>query len=299
MKIQFLNGGLANQTFQYIFTRYYALSHPGQTMYLDDSYFALNTVHNGYEIEKVFPNSKPALLSSCFDQDIWEYMLAERRKGKSIPQILTDNQIPTTMVSEFRDSYKNFNPFDGDVICVNSNSFEPEILDYTQENIYYHGYWINKHWLYSYRDTMLKELELPPVTEPHNIAYLNEINNSNSVSVHIRRGDYVKLDWSLSIDDIRKIIDGFVDSMPGDMKLHAFVFSDDIPWCQSNYKGMGLGRFSQCTFVEGNTAGNNYRDLQLMSNCRGMIMSNSAFCYLAALLNQKKEFWSNVFQREV
>lgn len=29
MKIQFLNGGLANQAFQYIFARYYELSHPG------------------------------------------------------------------------------------------------------------------------------------------------------------------------------------------------------------------------------------------------------------------------------
>ena len=45
MKIQFLNGGLANQAFQYIFARYYELSHPGEQMYMDDSYFALNTVH--------------------------------------------------------------------------------------------------------------------------------------------------------------------------------------------------------------------------------------------------------------
>ncbi|MCI9144363.1 MAG: alpha-1,2-fucosyltransferase, partial [Lachnospiraceae bacterium] len=51
MKIQFLNGGLANQAFQYIFTRVYELSHPGEVIYMDDSYFALNTVHNGYELE--------------------------------------------------------------------------------------------------------------------------------------------------------------------------------------------------------------------------------------------------------
>ena len=47
MKIQFLNGGLANQAFQYIFAKYYELSHPGDAMYMDDTYFALNTVHNG------------------------------------------------------------------------------------------------------------------------------------------------------------------------------------------------------------------------------------------------------------
>ena len=54
MKIQFLNGGLANQAFQYIFARYYELAYPGESMYMDDTYFALNTVHNGYELERVF-----------------------------------------------------------------------------------------------------------------------------------------------------------------------------------------------------------------------------------------------------
>lgn len=80
MKIQFLNGGLANQAFQYIFARYYELSHPGEVMYLDDSYFALNTVHNGYELEKVF-GLNPHMLSECFDEEIWNYILEERRGG--------------------------------------------------------------------------------------------------------------------------------------------------------------------------------------------------------------------------
>lgn len=37
MRIQFLNGGLANQAFQYIFARYYALE-KGEPMYMDDTY---------------------------------------------------------------------------------------------------------------------------------------------------------------------------------------------------------------------------------------------------------------------
>ena len=73
MKVQFLNGGLANQAFQYIFAKYYELAFPGEVMYMDDSYFAINTVHNGYELEKVF-GVKPHFLSECFDRDIWEYI---------------------------------------------------------------------------------------------------------------------------------------------------------------------------------------------------------------------------------
>ena len=113
MKIQFLNGGLANQAFQYIFARYYELSHPDGIMYLDDSYFALNTVHNGYELEKVF-GIRAHMLSECFDKAVWDFILGERKAGKSVPQILQENQIQIQMLSEV-DGYRQFNPFDGEV----------------------------------------------------------------------------------------------------------------------------------------------------------------------------------------
>ena len=89
MKIQFLNGGLANQAFQYIFARHYELSHPGDTMYMDDSYLALNTVHNGYELEKVF-GIRPNLLSRHFDDDIWQEFIRNKENGISIAQSFMD-----------------------------------------------------------------------------------------------------------------------------------------------------------------------------------------------------------------
>lgn len=99
LKIQFLNGGLANQAFQYIFARYYELSHPGECMYMDDSYFALHTVHNGYELEKVF-GIRPHMLSSCFDEAVWNAVLEGRKQGKSVPQIFCENQIEIQMITE-------------------------------------------------------------------------------------------------------------------------------------------------------------------------------------------------------
>lgn len=290
MKIQFLNGGLANQTFQYIFARYYELSHPGQQMYMDDSYFAVDTVHNGYELEKVFPNARPHMLSQCFDTDIWEYILSEKRNGKSIPQILSENGLPIMLLSEYGDSYKNFNPFEGKVGYIKANSFAPGILDLPDENVYYHGYWLIKDWLYSFKDILLQELFIPPVTELHNQKYMRQIQKTFSTAVHIRRGDFVTLGWSLSTDRIKEKIEHFLDNTPKEIEFHAFVFSDDIPWCEENFDALGLNKFHDCTFVKGNSAGKNYRDLQLMSSCKSMIMSNSSFCYLAALLNQTKQY---------
>ena len=295
MKIQFLNGGLANQAFQYIFARYYELSHPGEIMYLDDSYFALNTVHNGYELEKVF-GIKAHMLSSCFDEEVWSFILEEKKSGKSVPQILCENDIPFTMLSEVGENHKHFNPFDGVVNCIPCNEYHPEILDMPGD-IYYHGYWINKGWFARYRDNFLQEFQFPELTDPANQELLRRIQRTDSVSIHIRRGDYVSLGWAMPTDIYPQLVKKFLSYATNKWEL--FVFSDDIAWCRENQSTLGFNVFKHITYVEGNTQGKNYIDLQLMSRCKGMIMSNSAFCYLAALLNTRRVLCVNPTLREV
>lgn len=65
-----------------------------------------------------------------------------------------------------------------------------------------------------------------------------------------------------------------------------------------HYKELGFHLFENIIYIEENTNGENYRDLQLMSMCKAMILSNSAFCYLAALLNTRKEHILNPTNRE-
>lgn len=295
MKIQFLNGGLANQAFQYIFARYYELSHPGEIMYMDDTYFALNSVHNGYELETVF-GIKPHMLSSCFDEEVWQFILEERKDGKSVPQILCENDIPFTMMSEVDQEYKRFNPFEGVVKYTPGNEFHPEILDIPGD-IYYHGYWINKGWFYRYRENFLQEFKFPELTDFVNKEILHRIQNTNSVSIHIRRGDYATLGRIIPTEHYMQMVQAFLANVSGKWEL--FVFSDDITWCKKCRAELGFNSFEQVTYIEGNVHGKNYIDMQLMSQCKGMIMSNSAFCYLAALLNTKRIVCVNPTSREV
>ena len=304
MKIQFLNGGLANQAFQYIFARYYELSHPGEVMYMDDSYFALNKVHNGYELEKVF-GLKPHFLSECFDQEIWEYMLAQKQTGKSIPQILTDNGMELTFISEAGEGYKSFNPYSGKVNKVPTNLYYPELQN-IPGTVYYHGYWLNGAWFSTYKEVFLKEFSFPEIADVQNREYLQQIESAPSVGIHIRRGDFVKLGMAVPPSVYRVMAEQFKEKISaleeGENELKkwtAFVFSDDSLWCKKNWKELGLESFGNIVFVEGNTQGRNYMDMQLMSLCRGMIMSNSSFCYLAALLNIRKKVVVNPTGREV
>lgn len=294
MKIQFLNGGLANQAFQYIFAKYYELSHPGNIMYMDDTYFALNTVHNGYELEKVF-GIKANMLSSCFSYDEWQEILKEKAKGKSVPQIFKDQGKRCAMIAE-TSKYNDWNPFDGQVMAIPCNGYFPEILE-VKGLLYYHGYWINSKWFKQYEDVFLEEFSFPELTSAKNQEYMKQIQEYNSVSIHIRRGDYVTLGWAMEESMYRKLTELYVKAYSADWTV--FVFSDDIEWCRKHKEELGLGVFADAVFVEDNVNGNNYIDMQLMSNCKGMIMSNSAFCYLAALLNRNKDFIINCSGREI
>ena len=189
MKIVFLNGGLANQVFQYIFFKAAQLRHLGEEWILDDSFFYTNSVHNGYELEKVF-DIRPKLLSSCFEEDVWNYMMQQKaEKKKSMPQLLRESGIDISMMTE-NDNYIQWNPFDGPIKYVNSGGFEVEDTD-VAGNVYYHGYWIEKKWLDKYNEQIRKELVFPAIEDMQNIAYMQEIVETNSTSVHVRRGDYV------------------------------------------------------------------------------------------------------------
>lgn len=304
MKVQFFNGGLANQAFQYIFARYYELSHPGEIMYLDDSYFSLYTVHNGYELEKVF-GIKPHFISECFDKDVWSYILSEKSNRKSVPQVLCENGIDMYMLSEVGEDYQHFNPFKGKVTLVPTNTYEPMIQD-APGDVYYHGYWLNKEWFEKYKENFLNEFQFPDIEDEKNKSYQNKILNSHSVSLHVRRGDYVTLDMAMEAVHYKSLIEKFVIELQKNPNLEqdikewkVFVFSDDISWCKEKQREMGLDIFGEVMFVEGNMDGKNYIDLQLMSLCEGMILSNSAFCYLAALLNTRRKIAVNPTKRRL
>ena len=304
MKIQFLNGGLANQAFQYIFAKYYELSFPGDIMYMDDSYFALNTVHNGYELEKVF-GIKPHFVSECFDEEVWSYMLEEKSRGKSIPQIMCENGMDMYMVSEVDPAHNHFNPFSGRVINVSTHKYDHAIIG-APGDVYFHGYWINKWWMEKYRDFFLKEFTFPPIEDLKNKEYLKEILGRPSVFMHVRRGDYVTIGSALDSSFFLNTVNEFNEKIKitpeveNDIKKWTiFVFSDDISWCRENWKELGLDQFGEVVFVEGNMEGKNYIDMQLMSHCEAILMSNSAFSYLAALLNTRKKLVINNTIREV
>lgn len=117
--------------------------------------------------------------------------------------------------------------------------------------------------------------------------FLQKISSdSNSVSIHIRRGDYVKdqkaiifhgeFDMDYYNRAVRKIID------TKDIKPSLYIFSDEIEWVKNNLK------FDYPTvYVSGNIC--DYEELYLMSQCKHNIIANSTFSWWGAWLNQNPE----------
>lgn len=278
MKIVLCNGGLGNQVFQYIFSRYIELS-SGEKCYLDDSSFWGNEVeHNGFEMKTVFPYCRPRLLSHCFTEDVWEYMVKTKEEGIGICQQLKESGVNLTLVAE-TDDYV----YDGNIVCVPTNAYMPRLAK-TSGDIYFHGYWINKNWLKdTYWDILRGELQFNPITDTKNLQYLSDIKNSEAVMLHVRRGDFLKYHRDAPALVYRESVNYMKSKISNP---HFFVFSDEIIWCKENKKELGLDNV-EVTYIEGNTRGNSYIDMQLMAYCKNMILiTSSSFSYLAVLLNQ-------------
>jgi hypothetical protein len=232
------------------------------------------------------------MLSEAFDEDVWQYMLEEKKKGKSIPQIILDNGEQIGMVAET--DYANFNPFNGQVAFALQPGYRPELQD-IEGNVYYHGYWIDYRWFKRFENEFRNEFTFPPLADYENQKLMDKIQNGNSLGIHIRRGDYVNIGKAAPADIIGKLVQQCLDVDMGHCTL--YVFSDDIDWCRKNAREAKLDKFAKTVYVSGNVDGKNYIDLQLMSNCKGMIMSNSAFCYLSVILNKNLVLYLNPTDR--
>jgi hypothetical protein len=107
------------------------------------------------------------------------------------------------------------------------------------------------------------------------------IQQENSVSIHIRRGDYLakvsqEVLGVLPISYYQQAIEVIKSREPGSM---FYFFSDDIDWTKNNFQ------IPNANFVSGDITKNHLDDLYLMSLCKHNIIANSSFSWWGAWLN--------------
>lgn len=147
-----------------------------------------------------------------------------------------------------------------------------------KNDAYFAGVFANNCYFDNYRRELLQAFTLKEKMSEENNAMLQEIANTNSVSIHIRRGDYVKLGLTCNLDYYYKSVDFIASRVPD---AHFYIFSDDAEWVKNNLK-----LENPHTFVEINDSNKGYCDLELMKNCQHNITANSTFSWWASYLNQ-------------
>jgi hypothetical protein len=166
-----------------------------------------------------------------------------------------------------------------------TRNFEREILS-NQDNIYLDGYWQSEKYFVDIRTILLNELTLKSKIDDINKRFTNRMLDSQSVSIHIRRGDYVsdqnnyKLFGVLGLDYYNKSIKYMLEKVNNP---EFFVFSDDPDWAEKNIKIN-----APLIFIKHNSL-KNYEDIRLMSSCKHHIIANSSFSWWGAWLGSNND----------
>lgn len=162
--------------------------------------------------------------------------------------------------------------------------YEPWILDLKEA--YLDGYWQTEKYFSDIRSLLLEKFVFPKSSRPENEKALERIQNTESVSIHIRRGDYLSgREFELyggicSLKYYEKAAAYFRSKLQSPV---FFVFSDDIPWVRNHLK------LENAVYADWNNGTEDFYDMYLMMNCRHNILANSSFSWWAAWLNQNLE----------
>ncbi|MBD5537261.1 MAG: alpha-1,2-fucosyltransferase [Lachnospiraceae bacterium] len=163
-------------------------------------------------------------------------------------------------------------------------AFEEEIFD--KEEAYCIGYWQSFRYFESVEEQIRKDFSFErTILSPKAQAYREQIENACSVSVHIRRGDYLNEKFAAIYGGIctqayyRSAMDYFTEYFP---ECRFFLFTDDTEWGRTYAKG-------NMTLVDCGGSDGAHVDMALMSLCRHNIIANSSFSWWGAWLNRNPE----------
>lgn len=246
-----LYGGLGNQMFGYAYCLYMQ-KRDTQRRWWTDAYACLNTNdHNGYELNKIFFGINASLeLSDEIHQKLSQ--ISDRYKNNN-------NESHLSRVQDFIPSDKPL------VICNGCWQCYPYVEACAEE----------LRQQFRFDETKLSK-------KSKNI--LDVISNRCTVSIHIRRGDYLKGNNEWLYGGICTIAYYQAAMLQLEEKLrekpYYFFFSDEPDWVKKYFN------LPNSRIIDWNQKEESWQDLCLMAACRHHIIANSSFSWWGAWLGQ-------------
>lgn len=260
-------GGLGNQLQQYALYR--KLEHMGKDARLDTSWFFDEELQAGMaagrELELSYFDSLPYRKAS--EADIRFVLGRLWEEPESLGEKLKRKICPSTVPS-----------------FAESDMYHEEIFG--MDNKYLVGYWACDKYYADILDGLRRDIVFPPAEDAalreKNAAIARMMEKTQSVSVHIRRGDY--------LDEINRALFGGIctEDYYGQALSYMrkrlpqakfFLFSDDTAYVRERYQGEAY------QVIDWNKGKDSFYDMMLMSRCRHNICANSTFSFWGARLN--------------
>lgn len=259
-----LMGGLGNQLFQY--SAGFALAQRLGVRLLLDTSFMENEVSDDVYTKRNFELNHLSIRAALATPKVLNKLFrVERstllRKLSNRFPLLVHNAVFNERGHIFNETYKELkNP------------------------VYLNGFWQSEKYFVNVRDELVSN-HFNPVDKisERNKVLLDQMNSCNSVSVHVRRTDYVT-------DNKTNLFHGLCTPYYY-MKAcsyvaeriespHLFMFSDDPVWVRDNLKF----KFPT-TYISHNKGVDSFWDMYLMRFCKHQIIANSSFSWWGAWLN--------------
>ena len=221
---------------------------------------------------QMFQYAHARVLAEKYDQrlllDLTHFKKRSASRPYALDQLGIDTPVSYKSASGFRRSlWKRLRPL---------NRWLMERQWPTVCDTYLLGFWQSEKFFHG-RHALVKSLFSFPEGESK---YSAQIEVSNSVAVHVRRGDYTQIAnyqvcdkayYERAMSLARQQL-----SMP-----KFFIFSDDPEWCQSHLaSGADTEVVRECE--------SDLAELSLMSRCKHTIISNSSFSWWGAWLNESQ-----------
>lgn len=159
--------------------------------------------------------------------------------------------------------------------------YMPEIFD--MDEVYLYGYWGCERYYVDIIPLLQEKIRFPKSNNPLNQKFLLQAGKENSVSIHVRRKDY------LTVADGARYMgictDEYYESAISYIRDHVdnpvfYIFSDDTDYVREHYKE------SDMHIVDWNEGRDSMYDMELMSRCQHNICANSTFSIWGARLNR-------------
>lgn len=263
MIIVSLFGGLGNQMFQYACGKAVA-TRLGVTLKLDISHVLdrtprKNFTYRDYELG-VF--------------DIQEEIATLKEVRSFIPNLWDSNEI-------IKHYFKLKRKISGHTLYRERLKFRyNNEIDNLKDSTYIYGYFQTEAYFEKLRTELLKSFSLRNELDKTNSSIVTQMMGENSVSIHVRRGDYTNSPFELL--NIPEYYSKAIEFIQEKVDMPTFyIFSNDYKWAEENFATLNIKK----TIVNINTDSQSYLDMILMSSCKHNICANSSFSWWGAWLN--------------